>query len=183
MAKPRRLTLRTVKEFVMRYLPAALALSLMAAVTASIGQAAPHEANPRAVELVAQGKAQLAAGNTQQAVDSFEAALTVDPAYSDVYLQLAQAARDEGLQGKAIHYYQQALAREPNNLAAISGEGEALVAKGAVAKAQANLAKLKSMCGNGCDEAQQLAAAIAAGPKPKVLTAEAVSPEPKVTQN
>lgn len=167
----------------MRYLPAAIALSLLGAVTASIGQAAPHEANPRAVELVAQGKAQLAGGNTQAAVDSFEAALAVDPAYSDIYLQLADAARAEGLQGKAIHYYQQALAKEPNNLAAISGEGEAMVAKGAVAKAQENLAKLKSMCGNGCREAQQLAAAIAAGPPPqKVLTAEAVTPDPTVTQ-
>ena len=167
----------------MRYLPAAVALSLMGAVTASISQAAPHEASPRAAELVAQGKAQLAGGDTSGAVDSFEAALAIDPAYADVYLELAQAARDQGLQGKAIHYYQQALAKEPNNLTAISGEGQAMVAKGAVAKAQANLAKLKSMCGNNCDQAQQLAAAIAAGPKPKVLTAEAVSPEPSVTQN
>jgi tetratricopeptide (TPR) repeat protein len=167
----------------MRYLPAAVALSLLAAVTASVGQAAPHEANPRAVELVAQGKAQLGAGNLQRAIDSFEAALAVDPAYSAVYLELADAARQEGLQGKAIHYYQQALQRDPNNLAAISGEGEAMVAKGAVEKARGNLAKLKSICGNGCSEAQQLAAAIAAGPKQKVLTAEAVTPDAAVTQN
>ncbi|HEX7709710.1 MAG TPA: hypothetical protein VF418_02105 [Sphingomonadaceae bacterium] len=167
----------------MRYFPAAVALSLLGAVTASIGQAAPHQADPRAVELVAQGKAQLAAGNVQEAQDSFEAALAVDPAYSAVYLQLAEAARREGLQGKAIHYYQQALAKEPNNIVAISGEGEAMVAKGAVAKAKENLAKLKSICGDKCGETQQLAAAIAAGPpQQKVLTAEAVTPDATVTQ-
>ena len=167
----------------MRYLPAAIALSLLAAVSASVGDAASRNADPRAVELVAQGKALLNSGETQQAIDSFEAALAVDPAYSDVYLELAEAARKEGLQGKAIHYYREALEQEPNNLAAISGEGEAMVEKGAVAKAEENLAKLKSMCGEGCNETQELAAAIAAGPRQKVLTAEAVAPEPTVTQN
>jgi hypothetical protein len=58
-----------------------------------------------------------------------------------------------------------------------------MVAKGAVEKARGNLAKLKSICGNGCSEAQQLAAAIAAGPKQKVLTAEAVQAKPVVTEN
>ena len=122
-------------------------------------------------------------GDTQGAVDSFEAALAVDPAYSAVYLELAEAARREGLQGKAIHYYREALQHEPNNLAAITGEGEAMVEKGAVEKAKQNLAKLESICGEGCVETQELASAIAAGPKQKVLTAEAVTPDPAVTQN
>jgi Tfp pilus assembly protein PilF len=172
-----------LKEFVMRYTPAAIALSLLVAVSASVGVAAPRAANPRAVELVAQGKAQMESGDTQGAVDSFEAALAVDPAYSAVYLELAEAARREGLQGKAIHYYREALQHEPNNLAAITGEGEAMVEKGAVEKAKQNLAKLESICGEGCVETQELASAIAAGPKQKVLTAEAVAPAPTVTQN
>jgi tetratricopeptide (TPR) repeat protein len=171
------------KEFMMRYAPAALALSLLVAVTASVGVAAPRAADPRAVELAAQGKAQLNAGEVQAAVDSFEAALAIDPSYSKVYLQLAEAARQEGLQGKAIHYYRAALDHEPGNLAAISGEGEAMVEKGALAKAKENLAKLESICGEGCTETQELASAIAAGPKQKVLTAEAVAPDPAVTQN
>ena len=183
MAKLDPLTMPRLEEFVMRYLPAAAALSLLAAVTASVGIAAPREANPRAVELAAQGKALLEAGEAQKAIDSFEAALAVDPAYADVYLDLAAAERKVGLQGKAIHYYRLALSHEPNNLAAITGEGEAMVEKGAVAKAKENLAKLQSICGEGCTATQELAAAIAAGPKQKVLTAEAVSPEPTVTQN
>lgn len=167
----------------MRYYPAALALSLMVAVSASMGQAGDYRADPRAQALVAEGRALLEADEVQGAIDAFEAALAIDPGYSDVYLDLAEAARKEGLQGKAIHYYREALEREPGNLAALSGEGEALVERGAVEKAKQNLAKLESICGEGCVETQELAAAIAAGPKEQVLTAEAVTPEPVVTQN
>ena len=88
-----------------------------------------------------------------------------------------------GLQGKAIHYYREALEREPNNFAALSGEGEALLEKGAVEKARRKLAELKSLCGEQCSESRQLAAAISAGPQTATLTAEAVMPEPVVTQN
>lgn len=167
----------------MRYYPAALALSLLVAVTASVGQAGPYVANPHAAALADQGLAQMDAGEVDSAIDSFEAALTVDPGYSTVYLHLAEAARQQGLQGKAIHYYRAALEREPENLAAISGEGEALVEKGALEKARRNLARLESICGKSCQETQSLAAAIAEGPPVKVLTAEAVTPDPVITQN
>ncbi len=166
----------------MRFAPAAAALSLAVALTASVGIGAEREADPRAATLIAQGRAALAADKPQRAIDAFEAALTVDPGYTPIFLHLAQASRAEGLQGKAIHYYREALARDPGNLAAISGEGEALAEKGAIAKAKANLAKLKSMCGEGCPETRELVAAIQAGPRPPVLAAEAVTPDPQVSQ-
>ena len=140
-------------------------------------------ADPRAAALVAEGRSELASGQVQAAIDSFEAALTIDPGHTPIYLELAEAARIEGLQGKAIHYYREALAREPGNLAAISGEGEALLEKGAVEKARRNLARLESICGDQCAETQQLAAALARGPQGTVLTAEAVTPSTVVTQN
>jgi hypothetical protein len=52
-----------------------------------------------------------------------------------------------------------------------------------VEKARRKLAQLESLCGAGCSESRQLAAAIAQGPQPATLTAEAVMPEPVVTQN
>ncbi len=165
----------------MRYFPAAAALSLLAAVTASGGLGAEREPDPRAAALIAQGRASLAGGNVQAAIDSFEAALVVDPAHTAVYLDLAEAARQDGLQGKAIHYYREALERDPRNFAAISGEGEALVEKGAVEKARRNLAQLESLCGAACNETRELAAALQSGPP--VLTAEVVVPDPVVTQN
>jgi len=172
-----------LKELLMRYYPAALALSLVAAVTASVGYGAEREPDPRAAALVAEGKSELAQGQVQAAIDSFEAALAVDPAYTSIYLDLAEAARSSGLQGKAIHYYREALEREPNNFAAISGEGEALLEKGAIEKARRNLAQLESLCGDNCRETQQLAAALQRGRSPAVLTAEAVTPSTVVTQN
>ena len=167
----------------MRYAPAALALSLVVAVTASVGISAERQADPRAAALVAQGKSQLAAGQTEAAVDSFEAALAVDPGYTPVYVELGEAARAQGLQGKAIHYYREAIERDSHNLAAISGEGEAMLEKGAVEKAKRNLAQLQSMCGDNCTEAQQLAAAIQNHPRAPVLTAEAAVAEPVVSKN
>lgn len=167
----------------MRYAPAAVALSLLAAVTASVGYGAARTPNSGAVVLEKSGLAQLSAGKVQDATDAFEAALAIDPAYTALYLDLAEAARQQGLQGKAIHYYREALMREPGNLAAISGEGQAMVEKGAVEKARRNLAKLQSLCGDTCPEARQLAVALQRGPRTAVLTAEAVTPSPIVTQN
>jgi tetratricopeptide (TPR) repeat protein len=170
-------------ETLMRYAPAAIALSLALAVTASAGMSAERQPDPRAAALVAEGRAALAAGRPEAAVDSFEAALAVDPGYTAVYLELGDAARAQGLQGKAIHYYREALTRDPKNLAALSGEGKALLEKGAIDKAKRNLAQLQTLCGGSCNEAQQLAAAIESRPQSAVLTAEAVAPDSRVTQN
>ncbi|MGB7374933.1 tetratricopeptide repeat protein [Pontixanthobacter sp.] len=167
----------------MRFGPAALALSLALAITASVSQARDPEPSARAAMLIAEGRSALSAGQPQRAIDAFEAALAVDPAYTPVFLHLAEAARREGLQGKAIRYYREALKRDPGNLAAISGEGAALVEKGAIEKARVNLSKLESICGRGCAETQRLAIAIQQGPQPQVLRAEAVLPDAEVTQN
>jgi len=172
-----------LKEFAMRYTPAALALSLLLAVSSSYSYGAQQAADPRAAALVAQGRSAMAAGEVQEATSAFEAALAIDPAYTPIYLDLAEAARRDGMQGKAIHYYRTALARDPENLAAISGEGAALIEKGAVEKARRNLARLEAICGRKCDETMALAAALERVPAAPVLTAEAVTPETVVTQN
>src|SRR6218665_533376 len=168
-------TAATAKELLMRYYPAALALSLLAAMTASVGHSTPKPAlDPRAAELLTQGRADLAAGRVDGAIDAFESALTVQPGSVTVLLDLAEATRRQGLQGKALHYYREALQRDPGNLLAISGEGGALVEKGAIEKARRNLTRLQGLCGETCDATRQLSAAIAKGPTPRVLTAEAV---------
>lgn len=183
MADQRQTVRSALKEFAMRYTSAAVALSLLAAVTASVSYGADRQPDPRAAALIAEGRSELAQGQIQAAIGSFEAALAVDPAHTPVFLDLAEAARQEGLQGKAIHYYREALERDPKSLAAISGEGEALVEKGAVEKARRNLAQLQSMCGSGCPEAEQLAAAIERGPQQPVLTAEVVPPSTVAAPN
>lgn len=153
----------------MRFAPAAAALSLCLAITASISSAGPTaEPDPRAQALIAQGQAALTAGDPQAAIDAFEAALVVDPAYTPIFIELAEAARQQGLQGKAIRYYRETLERDPGNLAAISGEGSALVEKGALDRAKRNLAQLQSLCGDTCPETVALQGAIARGPSPRL---------------
>jgi len=173
-----------VKELLMRYYPVALALTALAAVTASVGHgAAPESQDPRARALLAEGRAILAQGDAARASDAFEAALAVDPGYIGAYLALGDAARAEGLQGKAIHYYREALDRDPDNVVALSGEGGAMVEKGAVEKAKRNLARIEGLCGKGCAPAQELAAAISRGPMPRVISAESVQSKPVVSEN
>lgn len=164
----------------MRFAPAAAALSLLLATTASVTSAEDQTPDPRAGSLIEQGKAALAAGDTQGAIDAYEAALVVDPGYTPIFLELAEVARVEGLQGKAIKYYREALARDPGNFAAISGEGAALVEKGALEKAKRNLARLQSLCGDACPETLSLATSIEAGPPARFA---ADTPEAAATPN
>ena len=168
----------------MRYTPAAFALAMLVAVTSSVGQGkAPEPLDPRAATLVQQGRAALAAGNVDVAIDAYESALVVQPGHVAIYLNLAEATRKQGMQGKALRYYRQALTLEPDNQYAIAGEGMALVEKGAVEKARRNLSRLNQLCGETCAPARDLAAAIAAGPAPKMVTADQIKANPVVVEN
>lgn len=168
----------------MRFTPAALALSALALVTASVSfSAAPQPLTPRAAALVSQGRAQVAANNLDAATDSYEAALAIQPGNTAIYLALGEVTRRQGMQGKAIHYYRLALDADPQNVMAIAGEGSAMAEKGAVEKARRNLTRLEGLCGANCEATKELAAAIAKGPPVKIVTAQAVTPAPTVSEN
>jgi tetratricopeptide (TPR) repeat protein len=176
----------SAKDLLMRFTPPVIALSLLAAVTSSVGYSAPTATptDPRAKVLVQQGQAALDAGQADKAIDAFESALVVEPANPAILVSLAQATRREGMQGKALRYYREALSVDPHNVNAIAGEGAALAEKGAIEKAKLNLAQLEGLCGAGCSATHDLEAAIARGPVPKgVKTAEAAPPAPAVSQN
>ena len=168
----------------MRYYSAGLALSLLAGLSASVGHSAPaRPSDPRVSALLAQGNGELTAGRITSAIDAYEAALTIQPGDVEVLIALAQATRRDGMQGKALHYFRLALANEPQNVSAIAGEGVALVEKGAVERARRNLVRLRSLCGESCEATQSLSAALAKGPSPRVVSAEAIKPEPVITEN
>lgn len=159
----------------MRFSPIAVAMSLTLAVVSSAGQGQrpDDQINPRSVALVQQGEAARRAGNLAGANDLFETALAVDPRNRAAFLSLAQVARAQDLPGKAIRLYREALMLEPNDLAALEGQGEAMVQKGAVERARANLVRIKTLCKVDCASATTLAAVIAKGPPPAVVTAQA----------
>lgn len=168
----------------MRFAPAALALSLLAGVTSSIAWSeSGEELSPRAAQLVQEGNARLAAGDANAAIDAYEAALVVQPGSAQVLVRLAEATRAQGMQGKALHFYRAALVTDPRNVIAISGEGAALAEKGAIAKARRNLAQLESLCGSNCDATRRLASVLEQEPARHVVQADAIKPQPVVTEN
>lgn len=130
----------------------------------------------RSAALVAQARAELAGGRLEAANDGLESALAIDPENPAAFTTLAQVALRQNLPGKAIRLYREALAIEPNDIGALAGQGEAMVAKGAVTKARENLARLKSLCNGGCADATRLSAAIDRGPPPVVKSAQASVP-------
>ena len=155
----------------------AAALSVICISTSLSGQRPDDRVDARSLQLLAEGRAARAAGNADGATDLLETAVLVDPRNRAAFVELAMVAEARGLPGKAIRLYREALLLEPNDVAALRGQGEAMVAKGAVTRARDNLAKIRALCKAGCGEANQLAAAIAKGPP--VTTAAVVPAAPK----
>ena len=157
----------------MRYtsVAAALGLTLLSLHTSLAGQKPEPPVDVRSVALLERGKAARAAGNLPAANDLIESALVVDPRNRAAFVTLAEIARAQGLQGKAIRFYREALALQPTDIAALKGQGEAMVAKGAVVRAKENLAKIRQLCSDQCAEGAQLSAVIAKGPPPQVAAA------------
>ena len=165
-------------EIGMRLLPIGLVAGLGVALIASSGasQAPDNQLSPRSVELLRQGETALAAGQYQAADDALETALVVDPRNRAAFIALAKVAQKQKLYGQAIRYTNKALALEPNDVTALSVQGEAMVEMGASARAQQNLAKVRQLCGaGGCPQAAVLAAAIARGP---AVAQKTVAPTP-----
>lgn len=158
----------------MRLTPIALSIAIVVGTMASAGhgQRTDDQIDPRSVALLEQGRAHLQAGRHDAAIDALETALAVDPRNRGAFVALGRVSQAQRLPGKAIRFYMEALKLEPNDANALAGQGEALVQRGAMERARANLAKLRGVCGDPCPQAASLAAAIERGPPPEVLTAQ-----------
>lgn len=160
----------------MRFLPVAVtaALALVSVSTSLQGQRPAAPVDARSTQLLADARAARAAGNLDAATDAGETAVAVDPRNRAAFVLLGQIAAARGLPGKAIRLYREALTLEPNDIAALAGQGEALVQRGAVNRAKDNLTKIQALCRTACQPATQLAAAIAKGPPPVTTAATTV---------
>lgn len=157
----------------MRLTPITLSIALALATMASAGQGQQpnRPVNPRSQALVQAADAYIISAQYDAAADALESALVLDPANRAAYIGLARVAQGQKLPGKAIRLYAEALKLAPNDVNALAGQGEALVQRGAVERAKANLEKVKAACNTPCPQASNLAAAIAKGPPPEVLAA------------
>ncbi|WP_315765137.1 hypothetical protein [Sphingomonas sp. Y38-1Y] len=155
----------------------ALALAAVSLSTSLHGQRPDDQIDARSLALMERAKAARAAGNLSAANDLLESSVVVDPRNRQAFILLAEVARSQELPGKSIRFYREALTIEPNDPAALAGQGQALVDKGAVSKARENLAKIKTLCGTKpCGEATLLAAAIAKGPPITATAQQSVNP-------
>ncbi len=172
----------TALEMFMRFTPRAITLALVLATVSSVGHGKrpDKDISPSSILLMNQGKTALASKQFEAAVDALEASLAVDPRNRESFITLAQVARQQGLPGKAIRFYREALLIEPNDVAALSGQGEAMVQRGALAKARENLNRITQLCPTVCGEQTLLAAAIEKGAAAPVVSAQAIQPKPVV---
>lgn len=134
----------------MRFLCCVFALFCLAAAPAMARQADPSARVAQSRHLIEAGQAAMRVGNYALATDRFESAAAADPANQDVFTHLGQAALKQGLAGKALHYYRLALQIAPNDLAALEGQSEALIARGALKLAEKNLARIEKICPSPC---------------------------------
>jgi tetratricopeptide (TPR) repeat protein len=136
----------------------------LALAAPALSQRTDDQILPRSAELQKQARQAVAAGKLEQAEDLLETALAVDPRNRGAFVDIARVAEKQHLFGKAIRMTNKALALEPNDPDAIAVQGEAMVELGAIARAQANLQKLQTICKGGCPQIAQLSGAISRGP-------------------
>lgn len=148
---------------------------------ASDAQRADSDIFPRSIALQQEGQAAQEAGDLDLAIDFYESALAADPRNRSAIIALAQVARAQGLPGKAIGLYRDALVLEPNDIVALTGQGEALAEKGALEMAREKLAEAQRVCGEKCPQVAALEKAINSNAEKKVVAAEAIVPKAVVT--
>jgi Tfp pilus assembly protein PilF len=167
-------------EKLMRFVPvvAAASVGLLTISSASHGQKPDDQINPTSVLFQKRGEAALAAGNFAAANDALETAVAADPKNRAAFVSLGKVAQAQALPGKAIGYYKNALLLEPNDVTALSAEGDALVQRGAVDRAKQNLTRIQTLCKGPCPASTTLAAAIAKGPPALVQTAQVTDKVP-----
>ena len=129
---------------------------------------------PASVRMTEAGRAALGRGDANAAIDNFEAALASDPKNVAAFSGIAQGYDLLGLPGKAVRYYREALAINPSDVAALEGQGKAYIKRGATARAQVNLARIRALCKTDCSAATRLEVAlnapvVAVADTPKVV--------------
>jgi Flp pilus assembly protein TadD len=108
----------------------------------------------------AEGKKAVADQNWAEAISQFKMATQQSPNDADAWNMLAYSYRMSGDIEAAFANYQTALAIDPDHKDANEYIGEAYLQIGDLAGAQKHLDKLDEICWLGCEQEDQLAAAI-----------------------
>lgn len=168
-------------NLIMRFSPIFFALSLFLATVSSVGYSQNQDdiISPKAESFMQLADEATRAGNYDEAIGYYETALALHPRNRRAYIGLAQIAEAQKLNGKAIRLYKEVLEINPNDQTALVQQGRIFAQKGAINRAEDNLARLKIVCGVDCAKNQDLSIAINdASKKGEMLVSEInVNPE------
>ena len=127
------------------------------AAGSSTGSTAPQAESQDLVR----GKQAIESGAWERAARHLERAAAASPRNADVFNLLAYSYRHLGRLDDAFTYYGRALDLDPRHRGAHEYVGEAYLLVGDLAMAERHLALLQQICGGPCEEADELAEAIA----------------------
>ena len=101
----------------------------------------------------------------RSAIIKLERIVQKNPKSVDAYNYLGYSYRQLGEYDRAIRYYQTALNLDPNHRGANEYVGQLYLKLGDIGNARRQLAKLRKICGPGCEEYDNLKSSIAAATK------------------
>lgn len=136
------------------------AIVLLAALAAGNAHAVDNITSRDAPDLAAV-RASLQAKDYKAAITALTPML-VTHQHADVYNLMGFALRKSGDTKQAFTYYRKALDFDPSHKGALEYLGELYVQTGQIDKARENVARLRTLCPNGCEELADLEQAIAA---------------------
>lgn len=143
-------------------LPLAIAVSTAFAADTSEPPTAPAKfAKPAAADLT-QARALIAKKDWNAAIVELQRVARAQPDSADAHNLLGYSYRNAGQINKAFDEYAIALKLDPKHKGALEYVGVAYLLDHKPEKAKESLAALKTICGENCEEYQDLAKAIAA---------------------
>lgn len=112
---------------------------------------------------LAEGTRAVRTGRYELGIPYLRAVLERAPNEPEIHVYLALALRQTGRVAEAAQHYETALRLDPDHKGAIAYQGVLKLAQGDRAGAEANLARLRTLCPNGCNERDDLARELARG--------------------
>ena len=147
-----------MKNLVMAIGAVLIALSLGVSSYAVDTGGGADSSNP-SVPTMSQVRADITAEHWKSAIEKLKL-IVAENGTADAYNLLGFSYRNLGDYKRAAQFYARALKLDPNHTGALEYQGVMFVKTGEIDAAKANLAKLKSICGTGCEEYRDLAEAI-----------------------
>ena len=124
------------------------------------GSGGSSSSSAPAVPTLGDIRADIKAKHWQTAIEKLSAFVEANPSNADGYNLLGYSFRNLGNSKRAMSAYNRALKLDPQHTGALEYQGVLFVKLGDLDKANANLGKIKAICGTSCEEYEDLDKAI-----------------------